>query len=86
MVVRLDGEVVPGLKKMIEDLQQSVAAAQRVLANTDANLLGSDAPAQQDLRDALQEIGRAARGIRVLADYLERHPETLIRGKAQEKP
>ncbi|HWT83049.1 MAG TPA: hypothetical protein VN648_30070, partial [Candidatus Methylomirabilis sp.] len=86
MLVRVDGEVVPEVKKTLEDLQKSVTSAQRVLANTDAALLGPDAPAQQDLRDALQEITRAAREFRVLADYLERHPETLIRGKAQEKP
>jgi len=27
----------------------------------------------------------AARSLRVLTDYLERHPESLIRGKSQEK-
>jgi paraquat-inducible protein B len=27
---------------------------------------------------------RAARSLRVLADYLERHPEALIRGKSPE--
>jgi paraquat-inducible protein B len=32
----------------------------------------------------MQELGRAARSLRVLADYLERHPEALIRGKVQE--
>jgi paraquat-inducible protein B len=31
--------------------------------------------------DALREIGRAAESFRVLADYLERHPEAVIRGK-----
>ena len=43
-------------------------------------------PAQQELRDALQEITRAARSLRVFTDYLERHPEALIRGKTEEKP
>jgi paraquat-inducible protein B len=86
MLVRVDGEVVPEVKKTLEGLQRSVVAAQRVLTNTDTALLGPDAPAQQDLRDALREIARAARGIRVLADYLERNPESLIRGKTQEKP
>jgi paraquat-inducible protein B len=86
MLTRVDGEVVPEVKKTLEDLRRSVAAAERVLSNTDEALLGPDAPAQQDLRDALQEIIQAARGIRVLTDYLERHPDALIRGKAQEKP
>jgi paraquat-inducible protein B len=31
--------------------------------------------------NTLQEVSRAARSVRVLADYLERHPESLIRGK-----
>jgi len=35
--------------------------------------------------DALQEMVLAARSLRVLTDYLERHPESLIRGKSQEK-
>jgi paraquat-inducible protein B len=29
----------------------------------------------------LKELAGAARSIRVLADYLERHPEALLRGK-----
>jgi hypothetical protein len=28
-------------------------------------------------------VSRAARSVRVLADYLERNPETLIRGKTE---
>lgn len=86
IVNRVDGEIVPEVKKTLEDLQGAVVAAQRVLANTDTALLGPDAPAQQELRDALQEISRAAQGIRVLTDYLERNPAALIRGKTKEKP
>ena len=56
----------------------------RVLKNADATLVGKDAPAQQELREALQEITRAARSLRVLTDFLERHPEALIRGKTEE--
>jgi paraquat-inducible protein B len=35
-----------------------------------------------DLANTLQEVSRAARAVRVLADYLERHPEALLRGKS----
>jgi paraquat-inducible protein B len=38
----------------------------------------------QQLDSTLQEVSRAARSMRVLADYLERHPEALIRGKKEE--
>ena len=30
---------------------------------------------------ALRDVGEAARSVRVLADYLEQHPEAMIRGK-----
>jgi paraquat-inducible protein B len=72
------------LKTTIEELRRAIASADQVLKSTDATLVGANAPAQQEIRDALQEIVRAARSVRVLADYLERHPESLIRGKTGE--
>jgi paraquat-inducible protein B len=68
-----------------DDLRRAIGTADRVLKNTDTTLLGKNAPIQQELRDALQEVARAARSLRTLADYLERHPESLIRGKTEEK-
>ena len=85
-VNRIDTELTPGLKTTLEELRGAIAAADRVLKNTDATLVGKDAAGQQDLRDALQEIARAARSLRVLSDYLERHPESLIWGKTEGKP
>jgi paraquat-inducible protein B len=85
-LARVDAETLPEAMKTLEDLRRAVGAAERVLSSTDNTLLGPDAPAQHELRDALQEIARAARAIRVLADYLERNPETLLRGKKKENP
>jgi len=31
-------------------------------------------------------VARAAESFRALADYLERHPEALIRGKKRDEP
>jgi len=78
---RLVSNVDAELKTTIEDLRRAIASADAVLKSTDATLVGANAPAQQEIRDALQEIARAARAVRVLADYLERHPESLIQGK-----
>ena len=83
---RMEADLVPPLKTTIEELRKAVGSASQVLKNTDATLLGKEAPAQQELRDALQEVATAARSVRVLADYLERHPESLIRGKSEDKP
>jgi paraquat-inducible protein B len=55
------------------------------LTSADKTIVGKDAPTQQELRTALQEISRAARGISALTEYLEKNPEALIRGKGQEK-
>jgi paraquat-inducible protein B len=38
----------------------------------------------QQIGSTLQEVSRAARSLRVLADYLERHPDALLRGKPGE--
>ncbi|MGZ8473825.1 MAG: PqiB family protein [Candidatus Deferrimicrobiaceae bacterium] len=83
---RVEGETLPEAKKTLEDLRRAIDSADRLLANADNTLLGPDAPAQRELRDALKEIARSARAIRVLADSLERHPEALIRGKNKENP
>jgi len=74
------------VNKTLEELRGPLATADQVLKDTDATLLGKNAPVQQDLRDDLREVTLAARSLRILMDYLERHPESLIRGKTEEKP
>jgi paraquat-inducible protein B len=83
---RVDAEVVPEARRTLEELRKAAASAVRALANADRHLLGADAPARQELSDALRETARAARSIRLLADYLEKNPSALIRGKGGEKP
>ena len=83
-VNRIDAELTPGLKTTIEELRRTIGSADGVLKSTDATLVGREAPAQQELRDALQEITRAARSLRILTDFLEQHPEALLRGKSGE--
>ncbi len=75
---RIDREVTPEVKDALVELRRSLVAVERVVA--------ADAPLQQDLRDTLREVSRAAASLRVLTDYLEQHPEALIRGKPEEKP
>jgi|APFre7841882724_1041349.scaffolds.fasta_scaffold17122_3 paraquat-inducible protein B len=80
-VKHIDRDVTPELKSSLEELRRVAANADKVMKGVDATLLGRDAPALQELRDALQEVARAARSVRVLTDYLERHPDALIRGR-----
>ena len=82
----IDAEITPELKITLDKLHGAIATADRVLKNTDETFVGTNAPGQQELRNALQEIARTARSLRILTDFLERHPEALIRGKTKEKP
>ncbi|MEO8344670.1 MAG: MlaD family protein [Betaproteobacteria bacterium] len=86
LMTNVDAKLLPEGTKTLEDLRRAIGSADSVLKNTDSTLFGKDSPAPQDLRDTLQEVTRAARSVRVLVDFLERHPEILIRGKAEEKP
>jgi paraquat-inducible protein B len=61
----------------------TLEAAQGTLGNT-SNLTAPNSAQVQQLNSTLQEVSRAARSVRVLADYLERHPEALLRGKKGE--
>jgi paraquat-inducible protein B len=85
------GETLEALKVTATELQTMVqtidrqlgpllAQAQGTLASADA-MVGANSQTRYDLNSMLQELAGAARSIRVLTDYLERHPEALIRGK-----
>jgi len=83
-------EIGDNLRKAIADLDLTIVSArgtlvsaQGTLDNT-SNLTGPNSVQIQQLEDTLREVSRAARSLRVLADYLERHPEALIRGKTGE--
>jgi len=80
----ITGELEPQIKPLIASLRQSAEAAQRTLQQA-GNVLGSNAPQGTDLPRLMQELTDAARSIKALADYLDRHPEALIRGKKKEE-
>jgi paraquat-inducible protein B len=55
----------------------------RKTLNSANGALAADAPLHQDARRMFQELTRTAASLRTLTDYLERHPEALIRGKTE---
>jgi paraquat-inducible protein B len=56
-----------------EEFQQVAGSADQVISQ--------DSPLVTEMSAALRELAAAARSIRVMSDYLERHPEALLRGK-----
>jgi paraquat-inducible protein B len=80
----VDGEIAP----VASSIQTAADAAKTALVQGEATLrtfengMGEDSALVYGLRNALKELSSASRSIRVLADYLEQHPDALIRGKA----
>ncbi|WP_312937823.1 PqiB family protein [Stutzerimonas nitrititolerans] len=70
---QVNGDVLPQLQRTLERSEQTLQNANHALAD------GS--PQRQQLGDTLEEVQRAVRSVRVLSDYLSRHPESLIRGR-----
>jgi paraquat-inducible protein B len=66
-------------------IQTTLAEAEAALKNA-KDLLGQDAPLENDLGSTLLQVSRAAKSISALVDYLERHPESLLRGKPAGSP
>ncbi|MGP8106292.1 MAG: MlaD family protein [Desulfobaccales bacterium] len=62
------GELAPSLEKTLSAMR---------------GVISDDAPLIAELENTLQAISAASRSFRQMADYLEQHPEALIRGKGK---
>ena len=83
LVRNVDAQV-SRLGSSIEEAAKSAAAAlveTKETLNTIKGLTGEDSQMIYQITTTLKELSAAARSIRVWADYLERHPEALLRGK-----
>ncbi|MFT5643991.1 MAG: paraquat-inducible protein B [Janthinobacterium sp.] len=73
----LNNDLSPAITATMKDARKTINSAEQTLQQ--------DAPLQRDLRQMLQEVTRAAGSLKLLTDYLERHPESLLRGKPGDK-
>ena len=78
LVRRVDRELAPQMTAMAGQATRTLGSVEQTLA--------SDAPLQRELRTTLRDLGGAGQSLRVLTDYLERHPESLIFGKKKDRP
>ena len=88
-LTRLDNitrDVAPDIKSLVKSLRDTADSAQGTLSAVQG-MMGSNAnnPTNTDLPKLMRELEDAARSVRVLADYLDRHPEALLRGRKEEK-
>ena len=74
-------QLTPEAQRALAEVQKTLTSTQATLANLDRNVTHGDAPLQRNFSQALAEMQRAAQALRVLSDYLQLHPESLLRGK-----
>jgi paraquat-inducible protein B len=77
LVLHLDDGVVPEARKTLQDAQKAVDDLRKTLGTVDQTL-GPQATG------AINEVSKAAASLRGLAEYLERHPESLLKGKPED--
>jgi paraquat-inducible protein B len=75
---KVNDEILPQMKGTLDEAQKTFNAAQSTLQQ--------DSPLQSDVHQAMQELTRTLQSLNALTDYLERHPESLLRGKSGDKP
>jgi paraquat-inducible protein B len=76
LLQNLNTQVVPAAKNTLSAAQSTLKSANGALA--------PDSALQQDTSDAMRELARTAASFRALADYLQQHPEALLRGKPED--
>lgn len=80
LIKKLNSDVAPEMAAALKDVRVTLGNANTTLNNA-SNTLSDKAPLQQDLRQTLQDLSRAANSLKVLTDYLEQHPESILKGK-----
>ena len=83
LIKRADTGLAPLFKRlpdMSADLQQALNRASHLVGSADSSY-GSNSQFQRDLERLMAQLNDTARSIRLLADFLDRHPEALIRGR-----
>ncbi|WP_455923181.1 PqiB family protein [Pseudomonas putida] len=75
-LANVNGQVLPEMRDTLVQTRKTLATANDSFAE--------DSPQRQQLGQALDEVQRTARSVRVLTDFLGRHPEALIRGRIKD--
>jgi paraquat-inducible protein B len=81
LVQRAEAGLAPALLRLpgiSERLEHAVEQADAILGRSG---YGSNSTLQRNMERMMDQIGEAARSIRLLADFLNRHPEAVLSGR-----
>jgi paraquat-inducible protein B len=79
-LVQFNAKTLPGVTTTLTDVSKTLQSANTTLQSANSTL-AEDSPQREKLGQTMDELGRTSRSLRDLADYLGRHPESLIRGR-----
>jgi paraquat-inducible protein B len=85
LVDKIDATATPALEQLPGVMAQVSDAARSANGVLGASGYGQDSEFQHDLARMMREMGDTARSFRSLSDYLDRHPEALLRGRATQE-
>jgi paraquat-inducible protein B len=74
------GPALERLPQIAQNLQTATDRAARLLGSADTGY-GANSQFRRELERLLDQVGDTARSVRLLADYLDQHPEALLRGR-----
>jgi paraquat-inducible protein B len=83
-VTNIDGEMDRLVRSFIKTSESAGATLKQTEKTLTAveSIASEDSPMRYELLTTLSELSDAARSIRLMAEYLERHPDALIYGKS----
>ncbi|MEA3159261.1 MAG: paraquat-inducible protein, partial [Gammaproteobacteria bacterium] len=70
--------------RVLPNAEDTLSALHRTLDSVDRTLDG-ESPLQRGLTETLLESRSTLQAVRELADYLDRHPDALLRGRRPQK-
>jgi paraquat-inducible protein B len=84
LIANIDRQATP----LMARIQRATESAQNALEQADTTLKSIEDLSEEgtklrhEISTALREVGAASRSVRVLADFIEQHPDAILRGRA----
>jgi paraquat-inducible protein B len=81
MIKEVSEQTVPKINKTIDSADDLLNTTDKTIASMKKNYIDSNAQINKKLIKLLDEMTKTSRSVKNLTDYLERHPESLLKGK-----
>lgn len=74
------GPAIISFRKASDSARSALDTAEKSFASAN-EMIGSESPLRHEILTLMKNLSDAARSLRIMTDYLERHPDALLRGK-----